>query len=50
MFNPLKITAYLQCAVVTDETLPIDGVLYYYAMRQEYGVQDATIPGGHLDK
>lgn len=50
MFSPLKITAHLQCAVVTDETLPIDGVLYYYAMRQEYGVQDVTIPGGHPDK
>jgi len=50
MFSPLKITAYLQCAVVADETLPIDGILYYYAMRAEHGAQDVTVPGGHVDK
>lgn len=45
MFNPLKITAYLQCGVISDPYLPIDGVLYYQVMREQHGEQTLTLPG-----
>lgn len=45
MYEPLKITAYLRCGVVSDATLPIDGVLLYAAARQRWGGQDVTQPG-----
>lgn len=43
--EPLKITAALQCGVIADAFLPIDGLIYYYAHREAYGVQDVTLPG-----
>jgi len=45
MFEPLKITAYLQCGIITDPFLPIDGVLYYQVMREQLGEQVVTLPG-----
>jgi hypothetical protein len=48
MYENLKVTAHLQCGVVTDETLPLDSILYYYAMRDAFGPQELTVPGGHL--
>lgn len=45
MTEPLKITAWLQCGVVSDTTLPIDGVLYYQHMRLHCGEQIVTVPG-----
>lgn len=45
-FEPLKITAWLQCGVVTDGTLPLDSILYAAAMRERYGPQYITYPGG----
>jgi CRISPR type IV-associated protein Csf3 len=44
-FEPLKITALLQTPVISDEYLPLDAVLYYQAMREKYGSQDATFSG-----
>ena len=44
-FEPLRLRAYLQCGVISDEYLPIDSVLYYHAMRDEYGDQDVTVSG-----
>lgn len=44
-FRPLRITAHLQTPIISDEFLPIDGVLYYAAMRERYGVQEYTEPG-----
>jgi len=46
-WEPLKITAWLTCGVVSDAALPIDGILYYQAMRLAHGPQDMTLPGGH---
>jgi CRISPR type IV-associated protein Csf3 len=37
MNTNLQITATLQCAVLTDGALPLDGILLYYAMREQYG-------------
>lgn len=44
MFEPLKITAYLQCGAIGDHTFPIDQILYYLAMRETYGVEAVTAP------
>lgn len=45
MFEPLRIRAFLQTGVVSDQYLPLDAVLYYHAVRQKFGPQDVTIPG-----
>lgn len=45
MYEPLKITAYPRCGIVTDEHLPIDGILLYAAMRERYGPLLLTTPG-----
>jgi CRISPR type IV-associated protein Csf3 len=51
MCEPMKITAWLQCGVVSDWTLPIDSILYYQAARDRWGSLDVTIPGeGILQK
>lgn len=44
-FAPLRITATLQCGVVSDACLPIDGLLYFLAHRQAYGAQTVSLPG-----
>lgn len=41
----LVITASLQTPVVADVFLPIDGILHYYAMREQFGEQPMTLPG-----
>lgn len=46
LFENLKITAYLQCGVVSNNWIPLDAILFYIAMRKRYGSQDITIPGG----
>lgn len=45
MHEPLKITAWLQCGVISDTYLPIDAVLYYQVMRERFGEQEVTLPG-----
>jgi hypothetical protein len=47
MYEPLKITAWLQCGVVSDAYLPIDAVLYYQAYRDAYGPEVVTLPGAN---
>lgn len=44
---PLRITAHLQTPVVSDATLPIDGILYYAIHRDRYGGQEVTVSGSH---
>lgn len=46
MFEALKITAYLQCGVVSNGFIPLDSILFSVAMRERYGVQDVTVSGG----
>ena len=43
--NFLEITAYMRSSVICDNFLPLDGILYYYAVQQKYGFQDMTLPG-----
>jgi hypothetical protein len=43
--TPLRIRAWLRTGVVSDATLPLDGILLYQAMRRKYGPQQATLPG-----
>jgi hypothetical protein len=45
-FESLKITATLQTPVISDQSLPIDGVLYYMWHREQFGRQDLCLPGG----
>ncbi|MFA5636873.1 MAG: hypothetical protein WC977_13330 [Anaerovoracaceae bacterium] len=42
---PFRARAWLRTGVVSDATLPLDGVLLYQAMRRKYGPQQATLPG-----
>jgi len=43
--EPLRVTAQLETPVISDATLPLDGILYYVAMRERYGGQLYTEPG-----
>lgn len=43
--QPLRIRAWLQCGVISDRFLPLDSILYYHAMREQYGEQIVTFPG-----
>lgn len=45
MYEPLKITAYPRCGIECDEYLPIDAILYFAAMRKEYGPLMLSTPG-----
>lgn len=47
--QPLKITAYPRVGIESDAFLPIDGILYFAAMRREYGHQLLTTPGEVAD-
>ena len=44
-FKQLRIRAYLQCGVISDQFLPLDGVIYYHMVREKMGVQAYSIPG-----
>ena len=44
-FIPLRIRAWLRCGVISDEYLPLDGIIYYHAVREKYGEQDYTLAG-----
>lgn len=44
-FEPLCITARLQTPVISDQSLPIDAVLYYMWHREQFGRQELTGPG-----
>lgn len=44
-FKQLRIRAYLQTGVISDQFLPLDGVLYYHLVRDRFGEQVISIPG-----
>lgn len=44
--EPLCVRAYLRSGVVSDPALPLDGILLYQQMRERFGAQAATLPGG----
>lgn len=45
MMENLRIRAYLQTGVISDQFLPLDAVMYYHAVRDKYGEQDFSLPG-----
>jgi CRISPR type IV-associated protein Csf3 len=47
-YLPLRITAYLQCGVISDAALPIDGVLYAVLRRKVFGERALTEPGATI--
>jgi CRISPR type IV-associated protein Csf3 len=44
-FQNLQITAVLRTAVISDQWLPLDGLLLYQQTRDELGAQEMTTPG-----
>lgn len=45
-FEPLRVVAYLRTPIVSDQWLPLDGILLYQATRWKLGPQVTTLPGG----
>ena len=43
--EPRRVRAWLQCGVISDRVLPLESVLYYHAMREQYGEQFVTYSG-----
>ena len=41
-FKNLRIRAYLKTGVISDQYLPLDGVLYYHLVRREMGEETIT--------
>lgn len=48
MFEPLRITAWLQCGVNGEKQFPFDQILFHLAMRDAYGVEPASTPLAEL--
>lgn len=44
-FKKLRVRAYLQTGVVSDQFLPLDGILYYQMIRRALGEKDISKPG-----
>ncbi len=44
-FKQLRIRAYLQTGIISDQFLPLDGVIYYHMVREKMGTQTTSIPG-----
>lgn len=44
-FKQLRIRAYLSSGVISDQYLPLDGILYYHLVRQKMGREEITKPG-----
>lgn len=47
--EPLQITAFLRTPVVSDDYLPLDGILLYQAHREQNGFLDFTLPGEYTN-
>jgi CRISPR type IV-associated protein Csf3 len=47
-FHPLRIRAYLQSGVISDQFLPLDGLLYGQAVRNKLGERHVTLPGENM--
>lgn len=48
-YVPLRITAWLQCGVISDPALPLDGLIYALLHRRQFGEQTATAPGEAIE-
>lgn len=47
--EPLQITAVLRTAVISDQYLPLDGILLYQAHREKLGARDYSLPGEYTN-
>lgn len=47
-YSNLMVRAWLRTPVVSDEWLPLDGILFYQHVRNDLGRQDVTVPGASL--
>jgi len=43
--QPLRITAHFMTSPICDPWLPLDGILLFQVMRQEFGAQEYAVPG-----
>ncbi|MDD5231130.1 MAG: hypothetical protein PHC43_07360 [Candidatus Marinimicrobia bacterium] len=50
MFEPLCIRAYIQTGIISDQFLPLDGILLYHAIREQFGHPDIALPGEDITK
>jgi CRISPR type IV-associated protein Csf3 len=44
-FKTLRVRAYLQTGVISDQFLPLDGILYFHLVRKTMGEQFISKPG-----
>ena len=44
MFEPLQVRAYLQTGIISDQYLPLDGILQYFFLREKLGFPDYSLP------
>lgn len=44
-FRPLRIRAYLQTGVISDQFLPLDGIVYAQIVREQMGERYMDLPG-----
>jgi CRISPR type IV-associated protein Csf3 len=44
MFEPLHIRAYMQTGIVSDQFLPLDGIIQYFCLRDRLGFPDYSTP------
>jgi hypothetical protein len=49
-FKQLRIRAYLRGGVISDQYLPLDGILYNQAVRKQFGSQVVAVPGSSMVK
>lgn len=47
-FKPLRVRAYLQTGIISDQFLPLDGVIYAQMVREKMGERDYTLPGENI--
>jgi CRISPR type IV-associated protein Csf3 len=47
-FSPLRIRAYLQCPILCDGYLPIDGILYSVHVRAHWGAEEMSLPNASV--
>lgn len=50
MFKPLRIRAYPRSGIISDQYLPLDGILYYHLVRKIFGEQVVSKPGESVIK
>lgn len=46
-FQPLRIRVYLQSGIISDQFLPLDGVVYAQYVRDKLGERDYSLPGAN---